>query len=111
MLVFVEVKARRNAGWDAGGLLSITPQKQAKLWQAAALFLAEFPALADLTCRFDVALVSGRSRPISPSRPTELSTAGLPSAAVIQIGQPVAIADHSLTLQHYIPAAFGDLST
>ncbi|MBF2083802.1 YraN family protein [Thermoleptolyngbya sp. C42_A2020_037] len=104
-LAFVEVKARQNAGWDAGGLLAVTPQKQAKLWQAAELFLGEYPELSIGNCRFDVALVWGRSRPISPTRSAPTPHLHIPDSP-IEPGQPVAIAHYTLTLQHYLPNAF-----
>lgn len=97
-LAFVEVKARRDRNWDADGLLSITPQKQAKLWKAAELFLATFPQMADYACRFDLALVRAQY--------TGKLTGELSPTTRVELGRPVAIAPYRLTLQHYLPNAF-----
>lgn len=111
-LAFVEVKTRSQGNWDADGLLAITRQKQAKLWRTAQLFLAERPDLANLPCRFDVALVSCQ-RISQGSRLDD--TALSPSPAVIgkaiqvpsvQLGQAVIVADYRLILQDYIQSAF-----
>lgn len=53
VLAFVEVKLRRSR--SAGSPFeAVTPLKQARIARAAAAYLAEFPALAGLECRFDL---------------------------------------------------------
>jgi putative endonuclease len=112
LLAFVEVKTRSRGNWDADGLLAITPQKQAKLWQTAQMFLAERPDLANFPCRFDVALVScqrvsqrsrGDRTDFSLSSETMGKAIRVPP---IQLGQPVLLAGYRLILQHYIQSAF-----
>lgn len=103
-LAFVEVKTRSRGNWDADGLLAITPNKQAKLWQTAELFLAEHPALSHLPCRFDVALVScKRISPHSHKKNAPLDSSPTGSKA---LAQSLAVAGYQLSLQNYIQAAF-----
>jgi len=117
-LVFVEVKTRSGNNWDADGLLAITAQKQAKLWQTAELFLSSHPELAELPCRFDVALVAYQALSKARSQPESIredriqaarfamSTAISSRREAIAQGQPIAIGSYQLSLKDYIQAVF-----
>jgi putative endonuclease len=112
LLAFVEVKTRSRGNWDADGLLAITPQKQAKLWQTAQMFLAERPDLTNLPCRFDVALVSCQRVSQGSRRDrTDFSSSSETMGKAIQVppvqlGQPILLAGYRLILQDYIQSAF-----
>lgn len=120
-IVFIEVKTRSQGNWDGDGILSITLQKQAKLWQAAQFFLAAYPELADYPCRFDVALVSAQriSRNFAQGVGTDLSDRSCfspsfvtsPNEGTIEPcpmlqGSSTQIEGYRLTLQDYIQSAF-----
>jgi len=96
-LIFVEVKTRSRRNWDADGMLAVNATKQAKLWQAAEIFLSDRPNFADYPCRFDVAIV--RCEPSQPDNQQEPSL-------TLAIGQPVIVGSSCLTLQKYIESAF-----
>jgi len=100
-LAFVEVKTRGSSNWDAGGLLAITPQKQAKLQQAAELFLSEHPQFAEFPCRFDAAIVC--HRPLPRSQPPAVSSV-IP--AQISLGEPFVLANRQWRFQLYLESAF-----
>lgn len=110
-LAFVEVKTRSRGNWDADGLLAVTPRKQAKLWKTAQLFLAQYPALADLPCRFDVASVCCQRLPSSSPSLTSISVGEALSQsrlpAQLLLGQPICLSGYRLTLQNYLESAFG----
>lgn len=110
ILAFVEVKTRSRSNWDADGLLSITRQKRSKLWQTSEIFLAEYPELSNLTCRFDVALVGCQQLPRNPQKGLDLRQRSplRYQTSVIGLGLPVTIAGYSLVLQDYISAAFDE---
>jgi putative endonuclease len=92
-LLFIEVKTRTARNWDADGLLAITPQKQARLFSSAELFLVKHPEYTDYPCRFDVAIV--RHQPAD--RPIE--------GTYLYILTEIA-ANRSLLLLDYLPGAF-----
>jgi putative endonuclease len=104
-IIFVEVKARSSGNWDADGMLAVNGRKQAKLWRAVQLFLADHPHLAELPCSFDVALVHCRK---GDGRKGDSRKGGQETApdSPVTIGEGRAIAGYTLTLQQYIPAAF-----
>jgi putative endonuclease len=102
-LVFVEVKTRSQGNWDSDGLLAITPQKQKKLSTTAQLFLAQHPGLAELPCRFDVALVQARKVSLPPPDLALDLAVDLPPPI---LGQPLPMNGHQLTLQMYLEGAF-----
>jgi putative endonuclease len=101
-IAFVEVKTRRAYNWDADGLLAIDPDKQQKLIQTASLFLSKHPLLAELPCRFDVALVSYQA---SVSQSINANS-DLAQTLSLEIGQAVMIKGYQLTIKDYLVAAF-----
>jgi len=60
-LAFIEVKQRIDPDTAA---LSLAPQQRARLARAAGLFVAQRPALADLTLRFDLMAFGRLGRPV-----------------------------------------------
>lgn len=109
ILIFVEVKTRRRGNWDGDGIFSITPKKQAKLWQTAQLFLVDYsiihPSLTITECRFDVALVNCQRLP-AHQHSDDTRDRCTPVRDYPQ-GQP----GFQLTLQDYIEGAFWGLSS
>lgn len=97
MIAFIEVKTRQSDNWDNDGVMAITPQKQAKIRKTAQIFLGHYPNLAELPCRFDVALVN-----YQPCQPSSLSR----NPTTITVGQPVQWQGYQFTLLAYLEDTF-----
>ncbi|WP_319422866.1 YraN family protein [Pleurocapsa sp. FMAR1] len=130
-IAFVEVKTRSKNNWDENGLLAIDSAKQEKIIKTASLFLAKYPQLAELPCRFDVALVSYQKclalRGQTPRRrqaqtkaldarnadlaegAKERKKIDVKEIARLTIGQAVDIEQWQVTIENYLQSAF-DLS-
>ena len=101
-IAFVEVKTRSKNSWDENGLLAVNHSKQQKLLNTASLFLAKYPRLAELPCRFDVALVGYQTL----KEPISNSTLNIEQITQLEIGQPVTLTSYQLTIENYIQSAF-----
>ncbi len=104
----MEVKTRSGGNWDNGGLLAVDGRKQQKLWQTANYFLSRYPHWADLTCRFDVAIVFSHGQ--IPENSGDIGNPK-PSPTVLpqqlKIRQRLAWQGYELCLEHYLADAFG----
>ena len=102
-LSFVEVKTRSKNNWDEGGLLAVDFTKQEKIIKTASLFLAKYPQFAELSCRFDVALVSYKNSLAQKRQDLENYAE---EVTQITIGQPVIIGQYKITIENYLQSAF-----
>lgn len=100
-IAFSEVKTRSAYNWDADGLLALNAAKQQKLIKTASLFLSKHPSLAELPCRFDVALVSYQSCNLTKNANFDFA-----QIDHLEIGQAITINRHQLTIKDYLAAAF-----
>lgn len=104
-IAFVEVKTRSQNSWDEAGLLAVDPHKQQKIVQTASLFLAQNPQLAELPCRFDVALVRYGLLPESKSKDDRQ----IQQITRLSLRQDIIFQQYRLRIENYLLSAF-DLS-
>ena len=97
VLAFTEVKTRSPKNWDDNGLLAVDYRKQIRLVQGATHFLAKFPKLTELNCRFDVALVR-----VDPHDDLDK----IENNQTFNIKQAVFFQKRKLTLLDYLESAF-----
>ena len=100
-IAFVEVKTRSQNNWDEAGLLAVNLNKQQKIVRTASLFLAQHPQLAELPCRFDVALVGYRTLPGSAN-----SNLKVEQIEQLNLGQAISIQQYRLVVENYLHSAF-----
>ncbi len=97
VLAFVEVKTRSRGSWDAGGRNAINRKKQGKIWRTAQIYLAQNSDLADIPCRFDVAIVQFQPKPNQNTVKKIIGKEVLASSLT---------QEYEFNLEEYIPGAF-----
>lgn len=102
-IAFVEVKTRSKRNWDENGLLGVDFTKQEKIIKTASLFLAKYPNLAELPCRFDVALVSYEKLLASEGNDINID---IKKITQLTIGKPVVTQQYQFTIKDYLKSAF-----
>jgi putative endonuclease len=94
-LSFIEVKTRKGHNLDEDGKLTINSKKQAKIFQTAELFLAQYPEFADFHCRFDVAIIKYK-----------VMLQNSPEPIYSQDQRSLCIGKYQLYISEYITSAF-----
>ncbi len=102
-ITFVEVKTRSKNNWDENGLLAVDSTKQEKIIKTASMFLAKYSHLAELPCRFDVALVS-YGKCLAQRR--DNAKIDVKKNAQLTIGKPVIVEQYEFTIENYLKSAF-----
>ena len=101
-LAFVEVKTRSHYNWDEDGLGAIDSVKQQKIVRTASWYLAKHPQLAELPCRFDVALVRYQTLSKLPDH----CLVDFQQITELNLARPIVFEQYQLVLANYLPSAF-----